>query len=188
MELNLENSQLLYLKNENDSLRSLLDFKKQLHYLSIPCEVIGLDYSENRKIIFLNRGGEDNISENMVCLNSKGLIGKVVEVGNNLCEVICLNDPNSRIPAKTEQSQEQGIVYGTAKGNILEMRYLSKDTKTELGEMVITSGLGSIYPKGILIGKISSTRIDGFYKTATITPAVNFFNLEEVLLIRKETK
>lgn len=185
MELSLENSNLNYLRQENENLRFMLDFKKRLPYESLPAEVIGLDYTANRRIIFLDRGSEGKVFENMVCLNSDGLIGKVIEAGNNISKVICLNDPNSRIPAKLENTQEQGLVYGTIRGDFLQMRYLSRDTKAEVGNLVVTSGLGSIYPRGIRIGKISEVKTEGFYKTAIVAPAVDFLRLEEVLLIKK---
>lgn len=185
MKLSLENSHLRYLKEENERLRTILDFKKQLPYASLVAEVIGLDYANNRRVIFLDRGSNDKVAEQMVCLNSDGLIGKVIDTGKHISKAICLNDPNSRVPARIDNSGEQGLVYGTIKGDYLEMRYLSKKTKAKLGDRIITSGLGSIYPKGILIGKISEIKVDGFYKTAMVIPAVDFYRMEEVLLIRK---
>lgn len=182
--LKLENSQLNYLRNENERLRNLLNFKKQIPYSTIAGEVIGFQYSENRKIIFISRGEKDGVFKNMVCLNQAGLIGKVIETSENTSTVMCINDPNSRVPAKTVDTEDFGLVYGTTKGELLQMKFLPKDTQTKIGSLVVTSGLGSIYPKGIVIGEICAIRDEEFYKTAFIKPAFNFSSLEVVLLVK----
>ncbi|MCX5656855.1 MAG: rod shape-determining protein MreC, partial [Candidatus Omnitrophica bacterium] len=139
------------------------------------------------RIIFLDRG-TDYVKENMVCLNSWGLIGKVFEVGKDFSKCICLNDLNSRVPAKVERTQEQGLVYGTINGIRLEMKYLNKHSAAQTGDRIITSGLGEVYPPGILIGTISELRTDANYKIAVILPAVDFLKLEEILLLGKNAK
>jgi rod shape-determining protein MreC len=186
-ELNFENASLRYLEQENERLELLLGFKKQLPYTSMAAWVIGLDYSGNRKILFLDKGLNDLVKENMACLNSQGLIGKVVEAGKGISKVICLNDPNSRVPARIERTQEQGLVYGTTTDTELEMRYLPKQSRAEIGDVVVSSGLGGIYPKGIMIGRISEIKEADFYNTALILPSVDFLGLGGILLIEKKT-
>ncbi|MCM8765724.1 MAG: rod shape-determining protein MreC [Candidatus Omnitrophica bacterium] len=182
--LRLENSQLNYLREENQQLRDLLSFKENTPFSTLAAEVIGFDYSETRRLIFLASGAKEKMRKEMVCLNQQGLIGKVIEVGEGFSKVMCINDPNSRVPAKTEDTQEFGLVYGPLKGDYLRMRFLPKESKTKIGAHVFTSGLGSVYPKGITIGIIAEIIDEGFYKTALIKPMVDFSKLETVVCIK----
>ncbi len=185
--LSVENASLKYLRQENDNLLELLNMKKRLPYSSMASRVIGIDYSDTGRIIFLDRG-RNYVKENMVCLNSRGLIGKIFEVEKEFSKCICLNDLNSRVPAKVERTQEQGLVYGTVNGIRLEMKYLNKNSKIQSGDRIITSGLGEVYPPGILIGTVLELREDANYKIAVILPAVDFLKLEEILLLGKNAK
>lgn len=185
--LSTENFSLKYLRQENDNLLTLLNMKRQLPYSSMASRVIGLDYSDTGRIIFLDRG-TDYVKENMVCLNSQGLIGKIFEVEKDFSKCICLNDINSRVPAKVERTQEQGLVYGTIKGIRLEMKYLNKNSKAQVGDRIITSGLGEVYPPGILIGTVLELKEDTNYKIAIILPAVDFLRLEEILLLGRNAR
>ncbi|MCM8783743.1 MAG: rod shape-determining protein MreC [Candidatus Omnitrophica bacterium] len=186
IKLRLENWQLNHLRLENQQLRSLLEFKKNALYSAITGEVIGFDYSENRKIIFVDLGFKEGVYKEMVCLNSAGLIGKVIEVGESISKIMCINDPNSRVPAMTEDTQEIGLVYGTMEGDKLQMKFISSESKTKIGAVVVTSGLGNIYPKGIVIGEIKDIINYGFYKTAIIKPKVNFLKPRTVILLKQK--
>ncbi|MCM8779412.1 MAG: rod shape-determining protein MreC [Candidatus Omnitrophica bacterium] len=184
IKLRLENSQLNYFRQENQQLRSILGLKQQLPFSTLTAEVIGFDYSENRRILFVTSGGREGMRKDMVCLNHQGLVGKVIEVGDNFSKVMCINDPNSRVPGKIEDTQEGGLVYGPLKGKYLRMKFLPQESKTHPGARVFTSGWGSIYPKGIIIGIIREIVNEGFYKTALIKPAVDFSKLETVICIK----
>lgn len=184
--LRLENWQLNHLRTENQKLRSLLEFKKHIPYSTITGEVIGFDYSENRKIIFVSLGEKEGVHKEMVCVDSEGLVGKVIEVGDHISKIMCINDPFSRVPAMTEDTYEAGLVYGTIKGEELQMRFIPSSSTIKIGTRVITSGAGIIYPKGIPIGEISGIVNSEFYKTAIIKPAVDFSKLNTVLLIKQK--
>lgn len=186
IELKLYKTQLDYLRDENEKLRNLLDFKKQMSYTTVVGEIIGFSYSESEKIIFISRGEKDGVSKNMVCLGMNGLIGRVVEVGESISKIMCINDPNSKVPAKTVDTNDFGLICGIPKGDFLEMRFLPKDSRTRIGAQVVTSGLGKIYPHGMLIGEIYEIKEEEFFKVAYVKPMFNFLSLEIVLLVKQK--
>ena len=120
----------------------------------------------------------------MTVVVPEGLVGRILEVEPYMAHAILLPDPDSRVSALTATSRAQGIVAGIGTDK-LQMKYLALDAEVEIGEDVTTSGIGSFFPKGLLIGKIESIErdADGLHLLALVKPSVPFSKLEEVLCL-----
>lgn len=165
---------------ENSRLTHLLNLTEHTGFKTIGARVIGRDAGNWWKSIQIDRGSNDGLRANMTVLNADGLIGKVVECTRGEARVLLLIDPNCKVSALLQDAREPGVVAGT------QMTYVNRAATIKPGESVITSGLGGIFPKGILIGTVVSAQLNpqtGMYQDVTIKPAVDFRRLEEVVVI-----
>jgi rod shape-determining protein MreC len=122
----------------------------------------------------------------MAVIVPEGLVGRIFEAGPETAKVILLSDPDSRVSSLTATSRTHGIATGN--GTLkLELQYLDLDSEVAVDEIVISSGVGGIYPKGIRIGRVVNISRDsgGLHLLGTIEPFVNFSKLEEVLCITR---
>jgi rod shape-determining protein MreC len=173
-------------ERENSRLKKILDFKTTLKGKTIPARIIGWDASPWRKIVILDKGTNQEVQSDMAVIVPEGLVGRVLEAGPETAKVILLSDPDSRVSALSATSRTHGIAAGN--GTLkLELQYLDLDSEVSVDEIVISSGVGGIYPKGIRIGRIVNIARDGggIHLLGTIDPFVNFSKLEEVLCITR---
>src|SRR5207249_3557742 len=166
--------------NENVRLTHLLKLTEHTSFKTIGARVIGRDAGNWWKSIQIDRGSNDGLRENLAVLNADGLIGKVVAVTRGEARVLLISDPNCKVSALLQDSRQSGVVAGN------QMTYVDRNAKIKPGENVITSGLGGIFPKGILIGTVIKAGLNqqtGMYQDIEIKPAVDFRRLEEVVVI-----
>lgn len=170
---------------ENRRLHNLLGFKEALQKSSIPASVIGRDPNNWSSVVFIDKGEEDGIVKDMVVISGQGLIGRVRESGKTMSKVMLINDIDSKVGAIVQKSREQGLLVGTPKGDC-KLIYLSLDSDIKGGDKVLTSGMGGIYPKGIMIGEVVKVEKEKgrLYKYAIIEPLNKLSKLEEVLCIK----
>jgi len=176
--------QMTELEKENDRLRKLLDFKKITPYKTLPARVIGWDLAPWRKTAVLEKGSKQGIKKRMSVVNSQGLVGRVIEVAPYSSRMILLPDPESRAGALFQESRDLGVVEGDG-SSLLKMTHVDRQSTVKVGDVVVTSGLGGVYPKGIPIGKVETvgTEKESLELYALVRPFVNFSKLEEVLCI-----
>ena len=169
---------------ENERLRELLGFKKEIEKQSIPASVIGRDPNNWSSVVFIDKGRGDGIRNDMVVISGNGLIGRIREPGEAMSKVMLINDIDSKVGAIVQNSRETGLLTGTAQGEC-KLIYLSLESEVSAGDKVLTSGMGGIYPKGLLIGEIIKVAKEKgrLYKFAIIQPSGKFSKLEEVLCI-----
>ena len=184
-------SRLKEYKDENEELKQLLGFRQEsrLGKASIGAEVIGRNPVNWYRTIVIDRGRKDGVEKDMVVVSGEGLVGKVKEVGRATSSVVLILDERSSVSAIIQRTREHGIVQGRLT-DMLSMKYLSGKTGVVQGDVVRSSGLGGIYPKGLPIGTV--THVEGadfgLTKEAMIIPAVDFSRLENVLVVETGIK
>ena len=174
---------------ENMRLKELLGYKdanKAVYQLQL-AETIAKKNNNLQYMITINKGGDDGVKAGMTVMNHHGLIGRVSSVLSSSSEVLLLPDHESAVGARVKSTREAlGVVKGdgTGTGN-LHMVHLQHDAEIVEGDVIITSGLDTVYPEGIPIGIVTSIGDDanGLTKTAYIAPYVNFLQLEEVFIL-----
>ncbi|MFA5093411.1 MAG: rod shape-determining protein MreC [Candidatus Omnitrophota bacterium] len=169
---------------ENNRLKSLLNFKQKSPLRLIAARVIGRSIDNWSANLILDKGLSSWIKTGMVVVGPQGLIGKIVESNDSTSKVLLINDPSQGVSSIVQRSRQEGLVSGTLSGNLI-MRYLPDDADVVIGDTVITSELSQVYPKGLLIGKIINVGKDfsGLCRYAIVKPAVDPAGIEEVLII-----
>ena len=177
MNQHIENSvQFLRLRNQ------LLFARKKIKE-KIFAEIIGESADNNHDISLINRGSNQLVQRNYVVLRKEGLVGRIQSVSPFQSSVQLITDHRSRVPALIQRNRIRGLIYGTHEG--LEMRQINQHANIKIGDRVISSGLGGLYPKGLLIGWVKEIQHQKheLFKTAIVDSAVDFNQIEEVFVI-----
>ncbi len=182
-ELLSENSQLKELKNENDILREALNLNLQKDFGLEIAEVISRDAFQD--FILINMGEKSGLKKGMpVLAQGKVILGKISEVYDNFSKVMLISDKSSSFDAKIQDSDIYGVVKG--EGNYLVIfDLIPQDKEIKQGDLVITSSLGGIFPKGLLVGEIKEVKKSDVtpYQKADLQPFFYPSNLETVFII-----
>ena len=175
--------------SENQRLRDLLGYKKvAIQFDLVAASVIGRESATWSSVIVINRGTLDGVANNMAVVTEMGLVGHVMEAGINSSKVQLLLDPRSSVGTLIQrpESRVAGIVEGDIKNpNHPKMVNIPKDSDVKVDDMVVTSGFGGVYPKGIVVGKVVEVHNEeaGLLKYGVIETSVNFQKLEDVAII-----
>lgn len=169
---------------ENERLKKLLDLKETLRSPVLAASVIGEDGSPWFKTLVINRGEGDGLREGMPVMAADGVVGQVVKVGARSSRVLLLTDHASGIAAIVQRSRARGVVKGAGVGRC-SLEFTIREDDVKVGDTVITSGIGGIFPKGLPIGEVAMVKKGdyGIFQTIEIRPAVNLMRLEEVLVL-----
>ena len=154
----------------------------------VPARVIGSMGVSGYHAITINRGEHSGIRTGLPVVTSQGVIGRICEVGFQDAKVCLLTDRNSAIPIIIQRTRSRGIAMG-AGGERLAIRYLSRLEDVEVGDLIISSGLGQVFPKGIQVGEVEEVRRKsyGLFQEVWAKPSANLSQLEEVLVILSRT-
>lgn len=190
--IELQNKLLEYdtLKEENDRLREVLNFKNSKNdYSYMGCNIIGYSGESYSDGYIIDKGENDGILKGMVVISDKGLVGQVTSTGTNWAIVESLLNENIAISVKVNSTGETaGILKGyvtRSNSGLTKITNLSLDSEIKEGDVIVTSGLGQVYPKDIRIGEVVSIESDEIkvMKTAIVKPYVDFDKLENLFVI-----
>lgn len=187
-ELKKLQADLEVLKEENAWLRDFLEVKNHnTTFEFTDATVVGKNSSSAHSTLTLNKGSLHGIAEGMVVITGQGVVGRVTEVGLNTSEVLCVTDISSSIGALVERSAMIGIIEGYYEN---ECRFLyttgfADISDISVGDVIISSGSGSIYPYGLKIGTVTDITIDDASRSviATVKSAVDFESISRVMII-----
>lgn len=182
------------LKKENEHLRSILEIKTKIEYPTIYAEIIGRDPSNYYYIFIINKGANSGIKRNMPVITYQdgieGVVGKVIEVSKNSAKILPINGIGSYIGGMLSGLRYIGIIKGQGQlDDNLHFDYIDKNAILNFGDLVVTSGQGGVFPKGLNIGKVMAfikVKYGIFYKEIKVKPIVDFSRLEDVYVILKE--
>ncbi|MBL6989303.1 MAG: rod shape-determining protein MreC [Bacteriovoracaceae bacterium] len=183
---NLKNKIFKYeeLAKENKRLKDLLKFGEEIKAQQVLAQIVAWDASSDYKVIRINKGARDGIKLQSTAVTAEGIVGYVYRLTDHFADILTILDTKNRVDAIVERTRSHGIIEGLSNDKCL-MKYVTRIEPVIINDVVITSGLGNIYPKGIKIGTIS--RIDresyGITQHIEITPSVNFNRLEEVIIL-----
>ena len=174
---------------ENERLRSMFKFSnKRDEFNYIGADIIGLIGNSYTDGFETNTGEGKGIKKGMIAMTGEGLVGQVTLVGNNRSIVQLLSNENIAVAALVESTRDNGIVKGDKdKDNksLAKIQHISLDSHIKKDDVIVTSGLGGIYPAGIKIGSVISVHADKsrLMKSAIIKPYVDLENIEEVFIV-----
>jgi rod shape-determining protein MreC len=150
----------------------------------LPAQIIGTDPSSWFRTIIIDKGTKHGVQRGMAVVAPEGVVGYVLQISPHCAKVLLITDFNSSVDVLIQRSRGKGVAEGNGE-NRCRLKYATRKEDIQPGDMVVTSGMGGRYPKGLVIGKISKVdkKSYGLFQKAEIVPSVNFAKLEEVFVI-----
>jgi len=173
-------------QEENLRLKRLLNFQEKNRLETFMARVIARDVSPEFRSIRINRGEDHGIRKDMAVLTNEGIVGRVFRTTPTTADVVTLLDLQSAVDAIVERSRARGIIEGLTE-EVCQLKYALRTDDIEPGDLLVTGGLGGIFPKGIPIGTVSKVNRKpfGISQEVEVRPAVDFSKLEEVIIVKK---
>jgi rod shape-determining protein MreC len=185
--LRATNQALRDVEHEVNRLRHALNYRERAVFKLVPAEVVTRDSSTWWRTVTINRGKEDGIEPDMPVVTDEGLVGKTTTISRAISIVLLVSDENCRVAANVEGTREQGIVTGErvigTVTPLLDLNFLSKQANLQPGQKVYTSGVGGVFPPGLLVGAVKSFRVRELDGQAQLNPAVDLSKLEDVFVV-----
>jgi rod shape-determining protein MreC len=172
------------IRKENLRLKRLLSYTEEQSYHKVMAQVVGWDSANEFKVIRLNKGTRHGIRTMAPVVTDQGLVGYVYRATENYADVLTILDQNNRVDIVVERSRTHGIVEGVFNFKCA-LKYITRNEPVEVGDKLITAGVGGIYPKGVKVGMITDITKENFGMTLSIevVPSVDFDKLEEVMVM-----
>ena len=168
----------------NERLRALLNFKKSIATPLLPAQLVAFDPSGWFQTILIDKGRNDGVVQDMAVVSAEGLVGRVIGVGNQHSKVLLIIDGNSAVDAFIQRSRARGVLVGLGREMCL-LKYVQRNEDVQVGDKVISSGMGGVFPKALLVGTVREVvrGSSGLFQRVEVEPAANFSRLEEVMVV-----
>jgi len=168
----------------NQRLRALLNFKKSIATPLLPAELVAFDPSGWFQTILIDKGSSDGVAQDMAVVSAEGLMGRVIGVSSHHAKVLLILDANSAVDALIQRSRVRGVLVGLGRDLCL-LKYVQRNEDVQVGDQVISSGMGGVFPKGLLVGTVQEVvrGSSGLFQRVEVEPAANFSRLEEVMVV-----
>ena len=186
-QLELEQVRLQQDAEQARRLQALLGFKEQFIDKTLAAQVIATSGSEQSRTVYLDKGSEDGVAQDMAVISRDGIVGKVSQVFRHTSQVLLINDQASGVGTILEQSRLQGVLKGRPNGEVVLDKIMS-DEEVKMGDRVLTSGGDQIFPKGLAVGTVAKVTRGAEFLQVTVKPASALNHLEEVLIIIKRAE
>ncbi|MBK5099917.1 MAG: rod shape-determining protein MreC [Desulfobacteraceae bacterium] len=187
--LRMENNRYRELLATHQRLQELLQFSQTSNRPVLAAQVIGRDPTGWFESIIIDKGRLAGLKVDMPVVNASGVVGRTVSVSPDYAKILLIIDQNSAVDCLIQRSRDRGMVRGSST-EICKLEYVVKSSDVAIEDIVVTSGLGGVFPKGLPVGQVSNVKETSgeLFKDIRITPAVDFSKLEEVLIILREEK
>jgi rod shape-determining protein MreC len=186
-ELKATDQTLQGLAAENNQLRRALQYRERSAFKLVPARIIARDAATWWSTIKVDKGFDDGVETDQPVLTEDGLVGKTMVVASNACTVLLISDENCGVASTVEGTRERGMVHGsrisTAAEPDLTLDFLSKLANLTPGQKVYSSGVGGVFPSGVLIGEVKSFEVQPLEGVATVVPAVDLSTIEDVFIV-----
>ncbi len=177
------------IEEENDFLSDYLGLKEEhLDFSLEDAAVIGRESTNYRTLLTISKGTLHGIGVNMPIITDRGLVGYITEVGATWSKAVVLTETATAVGGYIERSGALGVVEGTYElrtEGLCRMVYIEAESDIRIGDKVITSGIGGIYPRGLLVGRVSAIEVDEASRTLTaiIEPAADLASISKVMIV-----
>ena len=186
--LKTENTLLKEALAEKARVSELCPLKQELGFTTTAARVVGRDASSWFRSVWVDAGEDDGVTKDMPAAVYCGVVGKVTKLYGSTSRVMLITDPRSAVSCLTERAREPGILVGDREG-LCRLQYVANHADVAVGDLVLTSGLDGIYPKGLPAGTVVKVnRAPGYFQEVTVEPTADLRRLEEVLVIRRGTE
>ncbi len=168
---------------ENERLKRLLAFVDDLDMAALPAQVVGEDASNWARTIIIDKGTSAGLKNGLAVVAADGVVGRIIKISTNSARVLLITDASSAVASLVQRTRTRGVARG--RGEDLSVEYSLRSADIQAGDLLVTSGMGGIFPKGLPIGRIETVEKDqyGLFQRLSATTTVDFSHLEEVLVI-----
>jgi rod shape-determining protein MreC len=168
----------------NQRLRRLLALDEEMTQPVIAARVVGKDPSPWFQSVTVDKGTADGVKKGQPVTNPEGIVGLVTDAAAHYAKVMLITDPNSAVDAMIQENRARGIVKGGTSGYCV-LNFVLRKHPVVVGQVVISSGMDGVFPKGLPIGAVATTvkQKAGIFQDVTVVPYVDFERLEEVLIV-----
>ena len=182
--LSKKNNELIERNKLLERSDNLIEFLDKDERPFVIAKVIGYDATQWSKVIFINRGTDHKVQKNSSVMNNAGVIGHVIHSSPNSSKVLLITDSRSAVDSLFQETRESGITVGTGE-NICEMKFVPISAKINLGDKVISSGLGGVFPKGLVVGRVVDIvkQSQELFQDIMVEPSADLSNIEEVIVL-----
>jgi len=179
-----ENLQLREALVASGRLQRVAEMRERYEIPMLPAELVGVDASPWFRSVLVDRGRDRGVRSGMPVISAQGLVGLVTATSRRSAKAMLVLDRQTAIDGVIQRSRSRGIVRGRG-SEMLEFEFVARESDIQVNDLVITSGLGGVYPKGLSIGTITEISDPGaqLLQTAVIRPAVDFGRLEQVFVM-----
>jgi len=183
-----ELQKLIAVETENHRLRELLQSSQRVAQKVLIAEILAADLDPFSRQVVLNKGSDHGVFRGQPILDSDGAMGQVIHVGPISSTAMLLTDANSAIPVQVLRNGLRSIAVGSADQNSLDLPYLANNADVEIGDLLVTSGLGGRFPSGYPVGRVTAVEKDMrlSYAKVVASPTARVDRVREVLLIFSE--
>ncbi len=176
---------LSVLEKENARLRKMLGAQPKVGELVLVAEILSIDLDPYKQQVILNKGRSKGLYIGQAVIDAWGVMGQVVHLGNHSATALLISDPGHAIPVQVNRSGLRGTAFGTGNSQLLELRYIPHNADLEVGDQIVTSGLGGRFPPNYPVGRIISIDRPAGESFATVLaePTAHLDRSREVLLV-----
>lgn len=187
LQLKTENIRLRELASAHERLRNLLQLKKQLAGSSQVAEVVGSGPSPFLQIFYINKGRKDGLVRGMPVVHPDGVVGRLEKTSGHFSQVILINDPSFAVDCLCQRSRVRGVLTGIPGEGNCQIKYVARNEDIKPGDIIITSGLDQLYPKGMILGRVLKviSQVKGNFLFIEVIPECRLSRTEEVLILQK---
>jgi rod shape-determining protein MreC len=179
-QLSLQQQQMEEMREENNRLHQLLSVTQLSPITTLGARVVARTPDFLSNVLYIDRGQKDGIRLNAPVMSGLGIVGRIVLVSNGDSQVQLITNPDASIGVMLEKTRLPGVLRGSG-NSLLEMNYISNTEQVEAGDLVVTSGLDGVYPKGLPVGRVVESRKgNSVFLIIKVEPSTDLIHLEEV--------
>lgn len=182
--LRARNNELIERMYWQGRVGDLLNYRENYPKKTLVASIIGRDATQWSKMVFIDKGTRQGARENQAVVTDAGVVGHVMQAMGNSAKVLLIVDSRSAVDALFQESRVSGVVAGTGQ-NWCDMKYVPYSAKVEVGDVVLSSGLGGVFPKGLVVGRVTHVKKkkQGLFQEIAVAPGADLARLEEVLVL-----
>jgi rod shape-determining protein MreC len=187
LHLKMENVRLRELVSENERLRTILQLKSQVPGPSQAAEVVGSGPSPFLQMVYINKGRRDGLVRGMPVINPSGVVGRLEKTSGHYAQVVLLDDPSFAVDCLCQRTRVRGVLTGIPGEGKCQIKYVPRNEDIRPGDIIVTSGLDQLYPKGMILGRVLKvvSQVQGNFLFIEVVPECKLSQLEEVLILQK---
>jgi rod shape-determining protein MreC len=171
---------------QNGRLRRLLAFVDDLDMAALPAQVIGEDAGTWARTLIIDKGSNSGLRSGLAVVSADGVVGRIIKTAPTSARVLLVTDGSSAVASLIQRTRARGVARG--RGDDLSVEYSLRSDDIRVGDLLVTSGMGGIFPKGLPLGRVATVEKDqyGLFQRLSATTTVDFAHLEEVLVVLGE--